>query len=281
MRAIWSGTISFGLVSVPVRMYTATESKELRFSFLDRRDLTPIGYDKVRKDTGEHVDSGEIVRGFEIEKGRFVPLEDEDLDRLDVELTHAIDICDFVSLDEIDPIYFRKAYYLAAGLGAEKPYRLLVRALEETGKVGIAKVVIRNKQHLACLRTYEGLLLLETMYYGDEVRSPAVLDDEAGRKAEVRPAEVEMAKSLVENLSASFEPGKYDDRYREELLELIRAKAEGLPLPEPGEEDAGAEVDLMAALRQSVEATKRKRAAAAPKTEKKSGARRRPARKAS
>src|SRR5207237_6785997 len=149
-----------------------TQSKELRFHFLDKRDLQPIGFDKVRRDTGEHVDSDEIVRGFEVEKGRFVPLEDEDLDRLDIELTKAIDICDFVDLDEIDPIYFRKAYYLAPQEGAEKPYRLLVRALEETGKVGIAKAVIRNKQHLAALRTWNGALVLETMYYADEERHP-------------------------------------------------------------------------------------------------------------
>src|SRR5829696_897536 len=175
-RSIWRGSISFGLVSVPVRMTSATESKEVRFYFLHKDDLSPIGYDKVRKDTGEHVDADEIVRGFEIEKGRFVPLEEEDLDRLDIELTHSIDICDFVSLDEIDPIYFRKAYYLVPQEGAEKPYRLLVKALDETGKVGIAKVVIRNKEHLAALRTYDGTLLLETMYYPDEIRQPESVD---------------------------------------------------------------------------------------------------------
>src|SRR2546425_2840180 len=172
MRPIWSGTISFGLVSVPVRMFPATESKELRFHFLDKKDLTPIAYEKVRRDDRERVDPDEIVRGFELEKGRYVPLEDEDLDRLDVELTHSIDICDFVSLEEIDPVYFRKAYYLLPAEGAEKPYRLLVRALEETGRVAIAKVVIRNKQHLAAVRPVGDTLVLETMYYADEVRQP-------------------------------------------------------------------------------------------------------------
>src|SRR5215203_5635676 len=255
MRAIWSGTISFGLVSVAVRMFTATESKELRFRFLDRESLTPIGYDKVRKDTGEHVDADEIVRGFEIEKGKFVPLEDDDLDRLDIELTHSIDICDFVALDEIDPIYFRKAYYLVPQEGAEKPYRLLVKALDETGKVGIAKVIIRNKEHLAALRTYDGTLLLETMYYPDEIRQPESVDGR-GRLAK---GEVDMAKSLVENLSEPFKPEKYDDRYRKELLSLIRKKAKGKKLPEPeAEEDKGEVVDLMAALRESVEQTQRK-----------------------
>ena len=286
MRAIWTGTISFGLVSVPVRMFTATESKELRFHFLHKDDLAPIGYEKVRKDTREPVDQDEIVRGFEIEKGRYVPLEEEDLDRLDIELTRSIDICDFVSLDEIDPIYFRKAYYLAPQQGAEKPYRLLVRALEETGKVGIAKVVIRNKEHLACLRTYEELLLLETMYYADEVRSPAQLDGDL-KAAEVRSAEVDMAKTLVENLSEPFDPAKYDDRYRKELLELIRAKAKGLELPEPDQEEPGEVVDLMAALRESVERTKRQRSdgrkptSGSVKREKSKRTTKKPARKAS
>ena len=255
MRPIWSGTISFGLVSVPVRMYPATQSKELRFHFLDRRDLEPIGYEKVRKDTGEAVPKEEIVRGFEIDKGRYVPIDDDDLDRLDIELTHSIDICDFVDLDEIDPIYFRKAYYLLPQEGAEKPYRLLVKALEETGKVGIAKVVIRNKQHLAALRAADGRLVLETMYYADEVRQPEALDG----TARVQKAEVDMAKTLVENLSASFDPAKYDDTYRKELLELIRAKAEGQDLPEPKEEDTGEVVDLMSALRESVERTQAQR----------------------
>src|ERR671930_472469 len=225
MRSIWSGTISFGLVSVGVRMFPATESKELRFHFLDKKDMTPIAYEKVRRDNRKPVDTDDIVRGFEIEKDSYVEIGDEDLDRLDIELTHSIDICDFVSLDQIDPIYFRKGYYLLPSQGAEKPYRLLVRALGETGKVGIAKVVIRNKQHLACLRTYDDYLLLETMYYPDEIRNPA----------------------------------KYDDTYRKELLELIRAKAKGQKLPEPEEEEEGEVVDLMTALRESVEQTKKQR----------------------
>jgi DNA end-binding protein Ku len=253
-RPIWSGTISFGLVSVAVRMFSATESKELRFHFLDKKDLQPIGYEKVRRDTGKQVDPDDIVRGFEVEKGQYVTLEDEDLDRLDIELTKTIDICDFVDLDEIDPIYFRKAYYLSPQDGAEKPYRLLERALEETGKVGIAKVVIRNKQHLAALRAWNGTLVLETMYYSDEVRQPEKVDG----KARLQKPEVEMAKSLVENLSEPFKPEKYDDTYRKELLDLLRAKAKGKPLPEPDAEEEGEVVDLMAALRESVERTQKK-----------------------
>ena len=253
-RPIWSGTISFGLVSVPVRMFSATESKELRFHFLDKHDLQPIGYEKVRRDTGKTVDPDDIVRGFEVQKGQYVTLEDEDLDRLDIELTKTIDILDFVDLDEIDPIYFRKAYYLAPQDSAEKPYRLLVRALDETAKVGIAKVVIRNKQHLAALRAWNGTLVLETMYYADEVRQPEKVDG----KARLQKPEVEMAKSLVENLSEPFKPERYDDTYRKELLDLLRAKAKGKPLPEPEAEEKGEVVDLMAALRESVERTQKK-----------------------
>ena len=233
-RPIWSGTISFGLVSVPVRMFTATSSQELRFHFLDRRDMAPIGYDKVNKDTGESVPADEIVRGFEFEKGRYVEVTDEDIDRLDVELTHAIDICDFVSIAEIDPLFFRKGYYLLPQEGAEKPYRLLVKALDETGRVAIAKVVIRNKQHLACLRPVDDALVLETMYYADEVRQP-----EAAPKPRIREAEVEMAKTLIENLAATWDPERYHDRYRNELLDLLQKKAEGAPLPEREEPPEG------------------------------------------
>src|SRR2546423_247613 len=228
-------------------------------------------YERVRRDARKPVSSDDIVRGFEIDKGRYVEIGDEDLDRLDIELTHSIDICDFVSLEEIDPIYYRKAYYLLPSQGAEKPYRVLVRALADTGKVGIAKVVIRNKQHLACLRTYDDFLLLETMYYPDEVRSPAQLDGDIGA-ARLQKAEVEMAKSLVENLSESFEPQKYTDTYRKELLDLIRAKAKGQKLPEPQDEDEGEVVDLMTALRESVERTKKQRKRSSTK---------KPARKAS
>jgi len=257
-RPIWSGTISFGLVSVPVRMYTATSSQELRFHFLDRRDMSPIGYDKVNKETGESVEPENIIRGFEVDKGRFVEVTEEDIDRLDVELTHAIDICDFVSIDEIDPLYFRKGYYLLPQDGAERPYRLLVKALDETGRVAIAKVVIRNKQHLACVRPVADTLVLETMYYADEVRQP-----EAAPTPQVRAAEVEMAKTLIENLAAKWDPERYHDRYRNELLDLLQKKAEGEPLPEPAEEEGGEVVDLMEALRQSVAATKKRRSGSA------------------
>jgi DNA end-binding protein Ku len=272
MRPIWSGTISFGLVSVPVRMFSATQSKDLKFHFLDRRDMAPIGYEKVRKDNGKTVPADEVIRGYEISKGQYVPLEDEDFDRLDIELTHSIDITDFVSGDEIDPLYFQKGYYLLPQEGAEKPYRLLARALEETGKVAIAKVVIRNKQQLAAIRPHDGVLVLETMYYPDEIREP----EKVGGKGRLEPAEVEMAKSLIEKLSGSFKPERYDDQFRKELLRLLRAKARGKELPEPKQEEEAEVVDLMAALRESVERTTKQQ-----KGNKRTTRRRRPAKKAS
>src|SRR5207249_3193109 len=223
MRPIWSGTISFGLVSVPVRMFPAAESKELRFHFLHKKDLTPIAYEKVRRDDREPVDLDEIVRGFEIEKGRYVPLEDEDLDRLDVELTHSIDICDFVSLDEIDPVYFRKAYYLLPAEGAEKPYRLLVRALEETGRVAIAKVVIRNKQHLAAVRPYEGVLLLETMYYADEVRKPQC------------PRRRARHRQVAEDRGRAGQVSRRESERDVRTGEVRRPVPQGVPGPDQGE----------------------------------------------
>lgn len=225
----------------------------MRFHFIDRRDGSPIGYDKVNKTTGDTVPADEIVRAFEIERGRFVELTDEDVDRLDVELTHSIDICDFVSLGEIDPIYFRQGYYLLPQEGAEKPYRLLVRALAETGRVAVAKVVIRDKQHLAAVRARDDVLVLETMYYADEVREP-----ERAPAPKVRDAELEMAKSLVESLATSWDPSRYHDSYRSELLDLLRAKDEGEAPPAPQAEEDGKVVDLLEALRQSVEATRKR-----------------------
>jgi DNA end-binding protein Ku len=249
-RSLWTGAISFGLVSVPVQMLSETESRELRFHFLDRRDMSPVGYDKVNKTTGEHVDADQIVRGFEFEKGRFVELDDDDLDRIDLELTHAIDICEFVSIEEIDPLFFRKGYYLLPQSGSEKPYHLLLEALREAGRVAIAKVVIRDKQRLACLRPGQEVLLLETMYYADEIRLPKEAPSPA-----LRDAEKTMARALIDNLTATWQPDKYHDAYRNELLDLLTRKAEGEPIPEPASEREGEVVDLMEALRRSVRAT--------------------------
>lgn len=299
-RAIWTGSISFGLVSVGVRMYTATESKEIHFNMLDAKDLTPISYEKVRADDRSPVPAERITRGYELEKGRFVEIEDDEIERLRPALSHTIDIQAFADLADIDPLYFKKGYWLGPAKGAEKPYRLLVQALADTGKVGVATVVMRNKQHLACLRPLEGLLVLETMYRADEVRGPGDLDVDLGR-AELTEAEIEMAKLLVDRLAGPFQPEAVPDTYRDELLELIRAKAEGTPLaPVAAAAPAAPAGDLMEALRASVEAAKakvgggaqagagsspaaapaKKKAAAAKAPEKKPAARKKPASRA-
>jgi DNA end-binding protein Ku len=203
-RPLWSGHIALGLIEVPVRLYAARESKEHRFHFVDRRDLMPVADDGLRRDTGERVPPDQIVRAFEIEAGRYVPIAPDDLDRLDVELTQAIDIVEFVPREEVDPIAFREAYYALPQEGGEKPYRLLGRALEETGRVGLARIVIRDKQHLACLRPYRDVLVLEAMVEPDEVRNPAALEGEPSwRNVELRREEIELAISLVESGAAA------------------------------------------------------------------------------
>jgi len=238
-------------------MFSATEAKELRFHFLDRRDGSPIGYDKINKTTGEHVDAAQIMRGFEFEKGRFVEVTDDDLELLDPESAHVIDIHEFVSSDEIDPLFYRKGYYLLPQQGAEKPYQLLREALAESGRVAIAEIVMRNRKHLACVRTRDTALVLETMFYADEVRVPGEVP-----LPELRDAERTMAMTLIDHLTAEWQPDNYSDRHRSELLETLNKKAQGQPLPQPAPEEAGEVVDLLDALRKSVQASKAKRTAA-------------------
>ena len=195
--------------------------------------MSPIGYDKVNKETGEYVDPDHVIRGFEFAKGKFVELTDDDVDRLDIELTHAIDICDFVSIDEIDPLYFRKAYYLLPQDGAEKPYRLLLKALEESGPVAIAKIVIRNKQHLACVRPVGKTLLLETMYYAG--RSPAP----GGRpRAKVRTGGAADGEDADREPHVQMGARRYHDRTATSSSACWRRRREGEPLPEPQQEPA-------------------------------------------
>ncbi len=202
-RELWSGSVSVGPASVPVRLYAATESREEgRFRFVDRRDLRPLGVDEVRGDPGR-----EVVRALEVEQGRYVPIEPGDLDRLDVELMHALEVSEFASPEAFDPIAFRQAYYLLPQAGGEHAYRLLFIALEETGRVGVATIAIRDRLHPACLRPYEGVLVLEAMYDADEVRNPAALEGEPDwSEVELHDDELERAKSLVERRSRARTP---------------------------------------------------------------------------
>ncbi|MCL6614723.1 MAG: Ku protein, partial [Firmicutes bacterium] len=220
MRTLWKGAISFGLVNVPVKMYAATQRNEPRFHYLHEKCKTPIEYERRCPACGVEVPPEEIVWGYEYQPGSYVVLREEDFDRLPGESTKTIDILDFVDLAEIDPIYFDKSYYLEPNQGGEKAYALLKRAMLATAKIAIARTVIRTKETLCALRVANGVLLMATMFYPDEVRSAAGL---AGveREPALQGNEIELATNLIANLSSHFEPAKYTNRYREELMKLI------------------------------------------------------------
>ncbi len=253
-RAMWKGAISFGLVTIPVSVYPATEEKSLRFHQLHDADLGRIRYKRVCSVDGEEVDYEHIVKGYEVEKDRYVVLTEEDLEKVPVRSSRAIDIQQFVDLTEIDPVLYKKSYYLVPEETGAKAYALLRRALSEENKVGIAKVSFRDKEHLAALRFKGDVFVLETMYWPDEIREPAF--DTLGRDEDVRPNEVAMAKQLIESLTEPWDPTRYRDEYREALLELVEKKLAGEPVEVPEEAPPARIVDLMAALKASVEAAK-------------------------
>jgi DNA end-binding protein Ku len=254
-RTMWKGAISFGLVSIPIKMYPSTEEKSVKFNQLHDKDGGRIRYKRVCSIDGEEVPFEHIVKGYEIEKDRYVLLEDEDFDAVPVESSRAIDIQQFVDLDEIDPIYFQKTYYLVPEETGIKAYRLLQEAMSENGKVGIAKVSFRDKEHLSALRFKEDVMVLETMYWPDEIR-PAEFD-ELEKDVKIRPQEVQMAQSLIENLSDEWDPSAFRDEYREALLEIVEKKAAGEEITVVEEAEPAKVVDLMEALKASVEAAKK------------------------
>jgi DNA end-binding protein Ku len=249
-RAIWSGAISFGLVNVPVRLYSAIAEHKLHFHYIHEKDSSPIGYSKVCKAEDKPVPDKEIVKAFEWEKGEYVPLSDDDFEAAEARETHkTIEIKDFVDYDEIDPIFFERTYYLGPADGAEKVYSLLVRAMEESSRAAIAKYVMRDRQNLGCLRVRDGVLTLEKMYFADEIRP---LDDLAGGKQKVDRRELEMANSLIDRLTSDFDPSKYNDTYRDTLCEIIKAKREGEAVKAPEIERPTKAPDLMQALEASL-----------------------------
>jgi DNA end-binding protein Ku len=255
-RAIWSGAISFGLVNVPVKLYSATSPKTVRFHQLSSKTGARIRQKRVDPTTDEEVPYEEIVKGFEITPDRYVLITSEELDALDPKATRTIDIEEFVDLSEIDPIYYDHSYYLAPAAGGAKAYRLLGDAMRESGKVGIGRVVLRSKQQLCALRPTGDALTLSTMLFGDEVLSPDRLDElESVSEAEATERELTMAQQLIESLSTEFEPTKYHDEYRERVLDLIERKAAGEEIAiEPQAEEPAAAPDLMAALEASLAA---------------------------
>ncbi|MHB1420253.1 MAG: non-homologous end joining protein Ku [Bacillota bacterium] len=255
MHTIWKGAISFGLVNIPVKLFTATETKNIRFNFLHNACKTPIQYQKVCPTCKREVTSEEIVRGYEYEKGKFVIFNDEDLENLPLNTLRTIDILDFVDLHEVDPVYFLKSYYLAPGDLGAKPYRLLYQALQETGKAAIAKVTLRSRESLALLRVYKNCLMMETMFYPDEIRSTEAMPELTG-EVPIHPNELKMAINLIENLSAAFEPGKYSSDYRAALQELIQTRVINEEVEVPVRPEGAKVLDLMEALKASVQATK-------------------------
>jgi DNA end-binding protein Ku len=257
MRSIWKGAISFGLVTIPVKLYSATEQKDVAFHQVRRSDGSRIKYKRVAAADGEEVAYGDIAKGYELPNGETVVLTDDDFKDLPLTTSKAIDVLTFVPLEEVDPIYFEKSYYLEPEKNGAKPYVLLREALEESGKVAIVKVALRSRESLATLRVRDGVFVLETMLWPDEVRTPdfGFLDDDV----EVRPQELAMAGSLIETLAGEFDPGQYTDSYREALQAVIDAKVEGREVvqPQDTQPSTGTVVDLMAALRASVEAAKK------------------------
>jgi len=259
VRSIWKGAISFGLVTIPVKLYSATETKDVSFHQVRRSDGSRIKYKRVSAVDGEEVPYGEIAKGYELSSGETVVLTDEDFKDLPLTTSRAIDVLQFVPLEQVDPIYFEKSYYLEPDKAGVKPYALLRDALEESGKVAVVKVALRNRESLATLRVRDGVFVLETMLWPDEVRTPdfGFLDE----TVDVRPQELAMAGSLIETLSGDFDPSLYKDSYREALEEVIEAKVAGRELVAPADEQptGGTVVDLMAALRASVEAARKGR----------------------
>ena len=258
MRSIWKGAISFGLVTIPVKLYSATEQKDVTFHQVHRADAGRIKYKRVCQVDGEEVPYSEIAKGYELPGGEVVVLTDEDFADLPLSTSRRIDVLQFTPADQLDPILFNKSYYLEPDATGVKPYILLRDALERTGQVAIVKVALRQRESLAALRIREGVFVLETMLWPDEVRQPgfAFQDEEV----EVRPQELQMAESLIETMAGEFDPTEYHDAYREALQQVIEAKVEGRELVRPEvAEQAGPAVDLMAALRASVDAAKRER----------------------
>ena len=274
-RAIWSGTINFGLLNVPVRMFSAVARRNIALREIRESDSAKIKHRRVAEGTDEEVPYENIIKAYELSPGQYVPLGKDDLAALAPEKTRAIDVQDFVDIEEIDPMYFDSPYYLGPADGAEKAYSLLASAMESSGKAAIARFVFRNKEHLSAIRASDGVLTLTTMRFHDEVVPPSDLDDALpDKKPKVAKKEQQMAEQLIDSLSTEFEPNSYRDEYREQLLALIERKAEGKEIvaPEAEEPKATKAPDLMAALEESIAAVKDKGASSGGKKASKSKA---------
>jgi DNA end-binding protein Ku len=258
-RSIWTGAISFGLVNVPVKLYSAVSKKTVRFHQLHETDGVRIQQKRVCPADGEEVAFDQIVKGYEITPDQYVVVTPEELEAIEPRKTKTIDIEDFVDLEDIDPIFYDHPYYLLPGTGAAKPYKLLVTAMEDAGKVAIARVVIRQKEQLVAIRPTGDILTMETMNFADEVIPHDRFDEAPGADVDTNKREVDMARQLIESLAAEFDPSKYADTYRERVLELIEQKAEGKEIAVQPTEEPQEVPDLMAALEASVNAARQNR----------------------
>jgi DNA end-binding protein Ku len=263
MHTMWKGSISFGLVNIPIKLHTATEDKDIKLRTLHKKCHAPIKYEKVCSVCEEEVKPEEIVKAYEYTKGKFVVLDEDDLEKLRKENEDkAVEIIDFVKIEEIDPIYFDRSYYMSPNEGGGKAYSLLRKALQESQKVGLAKIVIRSKEQLAVIRVYENTLVMETIHYPDEVRKAADVPN-VPSEDKVTEKELDTAILLIDQLTSEFEPAKYTDEYRTALLELIEAKRNGKETVTAASKEAPTNVtDLMAALQASIDRAKPKKAAA-------------------
>lgn len=252
MRPIWKGSISFGLVYIPIAVYPATREEKVSFRQLRASDLSPIRYKKVAEADLKEVSADQIVKGFEYERGRYVVMKEEDFEKVRIESTHSIDITDFVDLEQVDPKFFYKPYFLEPQKGGEKAYALLHKALSGTGKIGIAKVVISNREHLASVKPDGLFLILELMHFAHEILSPEELKN--GPAAGISEKELKMAQTLIESMSVSWEPAKYRDEYRDAVMELIEQKAKNVTIAEKpvAKPRATNVVDLVKVLQESL-----------------------------
>lgn len=257
MHTMWKGSISFGLVNIPIKLHAATEDKDIKLRSLHNKCHTPIKYAKMCPECGEELDMADIVKGYETAKGKFVVLESEELEELkEAAEDKAVDIIDFIKIEEIDPIYFNRSYYMSPDGSSTKAYSLLRKAMSESRKAGLAKIVIRSKEQLAVIRVYEQTLVMETIHYPDEVRKAEEVPN-VPSEGKVSKKELETAILLIDQLTSSFQPDKYEDEYRAKLYELIEAKRTGTDVVTPQrKEPIAAATDLMAALQASIDRTK-------------------------
>lgn len=261
MAAIWKGAINFGLINIPVKLFAAVDKKTVAFRSLHKKCLTPISQKRWCGNCESEVDYKDLVKGYEYEKGSFVTITDEELKSVTVKSSKYIQIIDFIKLEEVDPIFFDKAYFLSPETSGEKPYLILYNSMKETKTVAVSKITIREREALCMVRVYEDILMLNTMYFGSEIRSTAEVNmEKMQKKVEVSKIEMQMAKDIVGNLTASFDADKYSDQYYEQLQKLVNAKVDGKEIVRPGEtkgEKDNRSLDLFEKLKASLEATKR------------------------